>query len=214
MPALCQAGVRARIAAAFASGYNGPAAERRGLLREDFKRGAEMVWSYAIRLLPWAMWRKEIQAIEPYLSGRGADIGCGRRKARAGAVGIDLFPYPGVDIIADASALPLRSASLHYVCSVHSLEHCRDPQGTLVEWLRVLCDGGSVCLVLPDVRYTGEANTDRTPHWQHWTLPGFLSWLGEAGLAGLVHTAGEACPRWSFFVVLRKTSSPRTTAVH
>ena len=161
-----------------------------------------MIWAYPLRLLPWEMRRRELKSVEPYLVGRGADVGCGRSKVRSMAVGIDLFPYPGVEVIADAHALPLLDSSLDYVASIHSLEHCKEPKRVLREWLRVLVDGGRVCLVLPDVRYTGRTNTDRTAHWHHWTREGFLCWLEEVGLGPAVQATGEACPRWSFYVIL------------
>ena len=163
------------------------------------------LWAYALRLFPWEMRRRELTCTQPYRRGTGADVGCGEHKVSPQAIGVDLFAYAGVDLVADVAALPFQNESLDYVCSIHSLEHCRQPQRALGEWFRVLRCGAPICLVLPDVRYTGLTNTDRTAHWHHWALDTFLLWLRDIGLEDSVEVAREACPRWSFLVVLRKS---------
>ncbi len=49
--------------------------------------------------------------------------------------------------------LPFKSGSLDYIISAHTLEHIRDTEITLREWLRVLRIGALMAIVLPDKRY-------------------------------------------------------------
>jgi SAM-dependent methyltransferase len=58
------------------------------------------------------------------------------------------------DFLSDASALPIESGTLDYLCSSHVLEHLADPLNALLEWHRVLREGGLLYLVVPDKTQT------------------------------------------------------------
>jgi SAM-dependent methyltransferase/uncharacterized protein YbaR (Trm112 family) len=93
-------------------------------------------------------------------------------RARGIEIGAHALPVPGlspfyvdrvrtyagsdarVDIQADAMALPVPDGELDYLCSSHVLEHLANPTGGLLEWHRVLRDGGYLYLIVPDKRYT------------------------------------------------------------
>jgi len=62
------------------------------------------------------------------------------------------------DYWGDACHLPFRSNSLDYVASSHVLEHVANPVAALLEWHRVLADGGLIYMVVPDRRRTFDHN--------------------------------------------------------
>lgn len=77
------------------------------------------------------------------------DLGCGKKK-EPGFVGIDRFPLPGVDIVADMNkGLPLADNSTDYLVASHSLEHVDDLLFTMQEIYRVCKHKALVCIVAP-----------------------------------------------------------------
>lgn len=77
------------------------------------------------------------------------DLGCGgSRYSRyfPRRVGLDLTFGRGVQVIADAHHLPLRSACFPCVLSTEMLEHAREPHRVVEEIRRVLEPGGTVVL--------------------------------------------------------------------
>ncbi len=57
------------------------------------------------------------------------DLGCGPKK-RAGYVGVDALPAPGVDYVIDIETepLPFPDGSVSHVFSSHCPEHLKDPE--------------------------------------------------------------------------------------
>jgi len=77
------------------------------------------------------------------------DLGCGKKK-QSGFIGIDRFPLPGVDIVADMNkGLPLTDNSVDYLVASHSLEHVDDLLFTMQEIYRVCKHRALVCIVAP-----------------------------------------------------------------
>lgn len=69
----------------------------------------------------------------------------------ANAIHLDLDDFPGVDVVADAHALPFQSESLDAVVCEVVLEHAHHPQQILLETERVLKPGGEIFFVVPFV---------------------------------------------------------------
>lgn len=78
------------------------------------------------------------------------DIGCGPNK-RAGYIGIDIAPAPGVDHVIDVERerLPFEDGSVDYVFSNHAFEHIHSPQNILREIVRVCRHGATVEIWTP-----------------------------------------------------------------
>lgn len=77
------------------------------------------------------------------------DIGCGSL-CLPGFVGVDRFPLPGVQIVADLDkALPLEDDSVELVHASHSLEHVSDLMFTMKELYRVCKHKAQICIIAP-----------------------------------------------------------------
>jgi SAM-dependent methyltransferase len=78
------------------------------------------------------------------------DIGCGRAKT-PGAIGIDILPAPGVDLVHDLNRVPwpLEENRFDTVICSHVLEHLGDIVATLNEIHRVSRPGARVKITTP-----------------------------------------------------------------
>jgi SAM-dependent methyltransferase len=76
-----------------------------------------------------------------YIGGAGSHVD--------GYVNVDLFPLPGVDVVADAEALPFRDSCFSRVECDAVLEHVEDPVAVMREITRTTQPGGYVHLVTP-----------------------------------------------------------------
>lgn len=87
------------------------------------------------------------------LDGRHVlDLGCGRSKY-PGSVGLDHFPLPGVDVVANLDkALPFQDGEFDAVFSNQVLEHIRDLVALVREVHRVLRPGGVFLAHVPYFR--------------------------------------------------------------
>lgn len=89
------------------------------------------------------------------------DVGCGRTKQKLGALGVDLFPVPGVGVVADVRAgLPFRDASVDRIYAVHVLEHVVDVVPVMNELHRVLLPGGVLHVMSPHWQAIGAVRPD------------------------------------------------------
>jgi predicted SAM-dependent methyltransferase len=80
------------------------------------------------------------------------DIGCGETKK--GDIGLDFRKTSSVDIVADAHLLPFKSGVFDHVFSSEVIEHFghKEVSSILLEWIRVLKEGGIFELECPDLR--------------------------------------------------------------
>ena len=78
------------------------------------------------------------------------DLGCGPRKTE-GALGVDIFPYPGVDVVADLNKpdWPLEEGRFDRIMANHVVEHVLDVILFLSEIHRIAKPGAEVVLVTP-----------------------------------------------------------------
>jgi len=64
---------------------------------------------------------------------------------------LDVVDTPIVDIVADASNMPLDDGSFDIVLCTEVLEHCSDPQAIVNECYRVLKPGGTLIVTVPSI---------------------------------------------------------------
>jgi len=82
------------------------------------------------------------------------DLGCGRVKP-PGFIGVDRFPLPGVDLVADLDErLPFDDDSVDLIHASHSLEHVRDLSKVIREVYRISKHGAQICIVAPYYQQT------------------------------------------------------------
>lgn len=123
-------------------------------------------------------WRDRKRAqFAPLLRGRGLEIGAFNQPFPFGPDADVLYAdvwtpddvarmAPGAkrpDIMSDSESFPtIADGSLDFVVANHVLEHLTDPIRALIEWHRVLRDGGLLLMALPDKRYTFDRPRTRT----------------------------------------------------
>jgi SAM-dependent methyltransferase len=128
-------------------------------------------------LLRWL----ENRYLRRYLHGTGMEVGALSRRFsvpqgvrvwyvdRLGLDGLGRH-YPELqgkilspDLLAEATQLPVRPASLDFLIAGHVLEHLPLPLLALRSWYEALAPGGVLLLKVPDKRYTFDVHRARTP---------------------------------------------------
>lgn len=87
--------------------------------------------------------------------GRLLDIGCGPNelvRRYGNGVGVDVYPWPGIDVLCDTTRLPFRDAAFDTVALVASLNHIPRERRALVlaEAHRVLRPDGQLLVTMID----------------------------------------------------------------
>lgn len=84
--------------------------------------------------------------------GMALDCGAGRRDFTAEhLIQIDVMPYPNIDVLCDAQALPFADDSFDLVLSFAVLEHVPNPFIAAAEMMRVLKPGGTIYVDAPHI---------------------------------------------------------------
>ena len=141
--------------------------------------------------------------------GLAVELGAGAGFARervSGLVTADLLAYPGLDLVADAAALPFASGSLRAIVMLNVFHHLPDAAGFLGEADRCLAPGGRLLVV---DQHTGWISAPILRHAHHepfepnartWSFPSSGPLSGANGaLAWIVfvrdrHRLGEVAP--------------------
>ena|GEM_PF-1294086 len=77
------------------------------------------------------------------------ELGCGKTKSE-GYIGVDRYPMPGVDIVADMNKkLPFQDEYADIVYASHSLEHLDDMQHIISEIFRISKDRAIIYILAP-----------------------------------------------------------------
>ena len=119
-------------------------------------------------------------------------MGCGE-KTYVNAINLDRFHEDGVvdsDVIGDGIVLPFKAQSFKAVFSSHSIEHLsrEDHIPAILEWRRVLIEGGHLIITLPDFEVCLQNYTDNymgnRDYW-YMTIFGANRYSGDSHLSGL-----------------------------
>ncbi|MGC1214226.1 MAG: methyltransferase domain-containing protein [Micromonospora sp.] len=114
------------------------------------------------------------------------DLGCGATKQWPGNLGLDIYPAPGVDAVADLSgSLPLADDSVDVFFAVHILEHLINFLPLLDECHRALRPGGVLHVM--------------SPWWRHVNAvadPTHVRLLDVQTFKGICGQRPTGAPRW------------------
>lgn len=114
-----------------------------------------------LRLLYADYHRRLIEACPP---GPLLDIGGGTAHLKAfrpDAVSIDVLPFPGIDVAADAHRLPFRSGHFAGIVMLDVLHHLERPVEFLREAARALRPGGVLAMIEPGMSPVAQPFYDR-----------------------------------------------------
>lgn len=99
------------------------------------------------------------------------EIGSGP-KPKEGYVHFDIRKLPGTDVVGDAKKLPFKDSEFFEVYSRFFLEHLprKDARLALKEMLRVLCPGGSVEIIAPNLAHFARMFLEEKGQKKEWAL--------------------------------------------
>ncbi|OHA18482.1 MAG: hypothetical protein A2664_00875 [Candidatus Taylorbacteria bacterium RIFCSPHIGHO2_01_FULL_46_22b] len=134
---------------------------------KQFPRLYYAVWHFACPVLMLVNGPRRIRKYIP--SGTLiVDVGSGPERLGAEFVNVDIFPFPEVDIVADAAALPFADGSIPAVVSESVLEHVADPNTVVSEMVRILKKGGYLYTSAPFIHPYHASPDD----FNRWTISG------------------------------------------
>lgn len=166
--------------------------------------------------------------IVQYTRGQGLDLGCGPDKAFPHFIGVDSRKDTALfniqmkpDVTGDCEKLMFVDESMDFVFSSHLLEHIEDYKAALVEWWRVIKQGGHLVLYLPHKGlYPNIGATGANPDHKHDFEPDdilkamrnldSMSDFGRLGFEVMVNEVRSDDMEYSFLLVLRKDARART----
>jgi SAM-dependent methyltransferase len=157
-------------------------------IREFFKRWPKFYFFVAIVFGPMmfcGLSAKKFLAKYPR-GGRTLNIGSGPRIIGSEVENVDIHPYPGVSIIADATHLPLESNSISRIISDNVLEHVKNPQAAVAEMHRLLEAGGLAYIATPFLYPFHSSPSD----YQRWSAEGLRELFAEFEVVELGVRAG------------------------
>ena len=99
------------------------------------------------------------------------EIGSGP-KPKEGYVHFDIRKLPGTDVVGDAKKLPFKEGEFSEVYSRFFLEHLsrKDAKLALKEMFRVLCPGGVVEIIVPNLAYFARLYLEAKGQKKEWAL--------------------------------------------
>lgn len=77
------------------------------------------------------------------------NVGSGVKRIHREVINLDVFPLKGVNVVADAAALPFSDATVDMVISESVLEHVPDAEAAIREMTRVIRPGGYLYVSIP-----------------------------------------------------------------
>ena len=128
----------------------------------------------------YEQWCQDLAAAVPPGPGRVLELGSGAgflKDRLPEIISSDLLTVPGLDLVADARALPLATGSLKAVLMTNVLHHIPDPRAFFTESARCVRPGGVIAMIEPWVTpwsrfvYRRLHPEPFNPEAPHWTLP-------------------------------------------
>lgn len=98
---------------------------------------------------PALMVQNSPKRIFRYAKGLVADIGSGPDRIDPKIINVDMFPFPGVDVVASADALPFKDNTFDGLVNESLLEHVPNPRAVAQEMIRVTKPHGYIYTSAP-----------------------------------------------------------------
>ncbi len=121
------------------------------------------------------------------------DVGSGPERFGEEFINIDVYPFPEVDVVADASALPFPTGTVDGLVSESLLEHVADPVKVAAEMSRVLKPGGLLYVSAPFVHPYHASPDD----FNRWTISGLKALFPDLEIV----ESGVRSGPWSAFLM-------------
>ena len=120
-------------------------------LKSFLKQFPKLYYSIWHFFCPVLMIQNGPRKIVPFVRKGGVilDVGSGPERMGDEFINVDAFPFPEVDVVADAHALPFCDSSIDGVVSESLLEHVALPDRVAREMVRVLKPGGFLYVSAP-----------------------------------------------------------------
>jgi len=109
------------------------------------------------------------------------NIGSGPKVIRDDVINLDIYPFQNVDLVANASVLPIKSACVDAIICESLIEHLENPSALVAELHRVLKPGGKVYLVAPFILSFHSSPND----FYRWTDQGLSALFAHAGFSAI-----------------------------
>ncbi len=139
-------------------------------VRTFFKRWPRFYYFIAVVFGP--LWLSGLTA-ETFLkryptTGTILNLGSGPKIIGPEVTNVDIYPYAGVSLVADVSAVPLKDNNASRIISDNVLEHVKDPSLAVKEMYRLLEPGGLVYVAVPFIYPFHSSPSD----YQRWSAEG------------------------------------------
>ncbi|MAG44570.1 hypothetical protein CL633_01645 [bacterium] len=145
---------------------------------------------------------KMYKKIQPFLRGKGIDIGCGPWPLDYPNLDtLDIAPEVNSTILARAEKIPMPNETYDFVYSSHCLEHVKCPKKVLKEWIRILKPGGLLILILPHKYFYHNVRDKKgnASHWYDFRPEDVILMLRQIKQTYLIETGilvEQVVPRW------------------
>lgn len=121
------------------------------------------------------------------------DVGSGPERLGREFINVDVYPFPEVDVVADASALPFPTGTIDGAVSESLLEHVANPVKVAAEMSRVLKPGGILYVSAPFVHPYHASPDD----FNRWTASGLKALFPDLEII----ESGVRSGPWSAFLM-------------
>jgi SAM-dependent methyltransferase len=162
-------------------------------LKSFLKRSPKVYYTVWHVFCPVMMLVNGPRMILKYVKGTIIDVGSGPERLGTEFVNVDVFPFPEVDIVADATKLPFADNSIDGAVSESVFEHVPDAQEVAKEMVRVIKPGGYIYVSAPFIHPYHASPDD----FNRWTISGLKHLFPELEII----KSGIRSGPWSAFLM-------------
>ncbi len=164
-------------------------------LKSFLKRWPKLYYSIWHVFCPVLMLRHGPKMIKKFIAEGSiiVDLGSGPERLGDDFLNVDVYPFPEVDIVADAEYLPFKDNSISAIVSESMLEHVPNPRRVASEISRVLKSGGIAYISAPFIHPYHASPDD----FNRWTISGLKELFPDLEIV----KSGVRSGPWSAFLM-------------